>query len=222
MAGGRYLEDTTEGTLEKLFGTFVDQGVAGEAFVEEFEQDPIGPTTHDMRAGGGGARSLIVCCSLEFDEPAVHPLTQLMPEVLVLRRADASDPALPTLLSLMAAEVASRRVGAATVMARLADAVVTCMVRNWAETHAGNLKGWLAGARRADRPGAGGDPSPAGPSLVGRGAGGDRGLVAFSSLRRRRRSCLKVGSGSGSVRRVIEQALRGQTESIVNGVALQS
>ncbi|WP_200952957.1 MULTISPECIES: AraC family transcriptional regulator [unclassified Rhizobacter] len=117
--------------------------------LEEFEQDPIGPTTHNMRAGGGGARSLIVCCSLEFDEPAVHPLTQLMPAVLVLRRADASDPALPALLSLMAAEVASRRVGAATVMARLADAVVTCMVRSWAETHAEDLKGWMAGARDA-------------------------------------------------------------------------
>jgi AraC-like DNA-binding protein len=117
--------------------------------LEEFDQDLIGPTTHNMRAGGGGARSLIVCCSLEFDEPAVHPLTQLMAEVLVLRRADASDPALPALLSLMAAEVASQRVGAATVMARLADAVVTCMVRSWAETHTEDLKGWLAGARDA-------------------------------------------------------------------------
>jgi AraC-like DNA-binding protein len=117
--------------------------------LEEFEQDSTGPTTHNMRAGGGGARSLIVCCSLEFDEPAVHPLTQLMPAVLILRRADASDPALPALLSLMAAEVASRRVGAATVMARLADVVVTCMVRSWAETHAEELKGWLAGARDA-------------------------------------------------------------------------
>ena len=115
----------------------------------EFEQDLIGPTTHNMRAGGGGARSLIVCCSLGFDEPAVHPLTQLMPEMLVLRRTDASDPALPTVLSLMAVEVASQRVGAATMMARLADAVVTCIVRGWAETHAGDLKGWLAGARDA-------------------------------------------------------------------------
>lgn len=117
--------------------------------LEEFDQDLIGPTTHNMRCGGGGARSLIVCCSLEFDEPAVHPLTQLMPEVLLVRRAGASDPVLPTLLSLMAGEVASRRIGAATVMARLADAVVTCMVRGWAETHADDLKGWLAGARDA-------------------------------------------------------------------------
>jgi hypothetical protein len=93
--------------------------------LEEFDQDSIGPTTHNMRAGGGGARSLIVCCALEFDEPAVHPLTQLMPEVLVLRRADANDPALPTLLSLMAAEVAAQRVGAATMMARLADKKVS-------------------------------------------------------------------------------------------------
>ena len=117
--------------------------------LEEFDRDSIGPTTHNMRAGGGGARSLIVCCALEFDEPAVHPLTQLMPEVLVLRRADANDPALPMLLSLMAAEVAAQRVGAATMMARLADAAVTAMVRSWAETHAAELEGWLAGARDA-------------------------------------------------------------------------
>ncbi|MEM4987882.1 AraC family transcriptional regulator [Collimonas sp. H4R21] len=115
--------------------------------LQEFDQDTIGPTTHNMRAGGGGARALIVCCAVEFEEPAVHPLTELMPELVLLRSTDPADPALPTLLSLMAAEVAARRIGSATVMARLADAVVTHLVRAWAEAYDADPKGWLAGVR---------------------------------------------------------------------------
>lgn len=125
----------------------VDQPNTPARPLQEFDQDVIGPTTHNMRAGGGGARSLIVCCAVEFEEPAVHPLTDLMPELIVLRGTDPADPALPTLLALMATEVATRRIGSATVMARLADAVVTHLVRAWAEAHDADPKGWLAGVR---------------------------------------------------------------------------
>ncbi len=115
--------------------------------LQEFDQDIIGPTTHNMHAGGGGKRSLIVCCAVEFEEPAVHPLTELMPDVLVLRANDTTDPALPILLALMAEEVATRRIGSATVMARLADAVVTHLVRAWAEAYDTDPQGWLAAVR---------------------------------------------------------------------------
>lgn len=115
--------------------------------LQEFEQDATGPTTRNMRSGGHGPRTLIVCCAVEFEEPAVHPLTELMPELVVVRGTDPIDPALPTLLALMAAEVAARRIGSATVMARLADAVVTHLVRAWAEADEADASGWLAGVR---------------------------------------------------------------------------
>jgi AraC-like DNA-binding protein len=103
--------------------------------IDELAPEPLGAATYRLRTGGGGARSLVVCCTVAFDEPAVHPLLQSMPEVLLVRRADASDPALMLLLSLMADETGAQRMGSATVMARLADTVITHVVRAWVEAH---------------------------------------------------------------------------------------
>jgi AraC-like DNA-binding protein len=48
------------------------------------------------------------------------------------------------LLTLMASEVASQRIGSATIMTRLADIVMTQIVRAWIETRPTDLSGWLA------------------------------------------------------------------------------
>ena len=55
----------------------------------------------------------------------IHPLLELMPPVLLLQGSTAGDTMLPTLLHAMADEVMEQRVGAATVLARLADVVIT-------------------------------------------------------------------------------------------------
>jgi hypothetical protein len=67
----------------------------------------------------------------------VHPLLQLMPEVLLVRGAETPDPSLVMLLETMAAEIAAQRIGGATVMARLADTVITRVIRGWVETRSG-------------------------------------------------------------------------------------
>jgi AraC-like DNA-binding protein len=107
----------------------------------------IGNETYHLRAGGGGDRSLIVCCTIGFDGPTAHPLVQLLPEVLHVRRSDTSDSSLPALLEMMADEVVHPKIGSATIMARLADIVMTRIIRAWVETRPAELTGWLAAVK---------------------------------------------------------------------------
>lgn len=110
--------------------------------------ESIGDRTYAMRVpaprGGHGAETVLVCCSLGFAEPSVHPLLELMPSLILVRRGGQLDPMLPVLLDAIAQEVLARRIGAATVMTRLADIVITRVIRAWAESQADVTSGWLA------------------------------------------------------------------------------
>jgi hypothetical protein len=77
----------------------------------------------------------------------VHPLIELMPEVLHVRGGGSDDPSLLPLLEAMASEIGNQRLGAATVMTRLADIVITRVVRGWADSRTEDTTGWLAAIR---------------------------------------------------------------------------
>jgi AraC-like DNA-binding protein len=115
--------------------------------LRELGREQIGDATFSLRGGGTGRRTLLVCCGMAFEAPSLHPLLRMMPEVLHVPRGGAADPVLSTLLDTMAAEVREQRMGAATVMARLADIVVTRVVRSWVEARAADATGWLAAIR---------------------------------------------------------------------------
>ena len=117
------------------------------ASVDSLHSELIGDAVYRLSGGGGGKRTLLVCCTIGFEGPTAHPLLELLPNCLLVRKADQSDPSLPTLLDIMAREVSKTRIGAATVMARLADVVVTLIIRAWIETRRTDLQGWLAGVR---------------------------------------------------------------------------
>jgi AraC-like DNA-binding protein len=104
----------------------------------------VGNGTYRLAAGGGGARSLIVCCTIGFEGPAANPLLEMLPPVIHVRREELRDSYLATVLELMAEEVRTERIGAATIMARLADIILTHIVRTWVETRDADLTGWLA------------------------------------------------------------------------------
>jgi AraC-like DNA-binding protein len=104
----------------------------------------IGNGIYRLAAGGSGERARVVCCTIGFDGPTAHPLVELLPDVLHLRRAELSDPSLPSLLAMMAEEVQTPRIGSATIMARLADIAMTRIVRTWVESRPADLTGWLA------------------------------------------------------------------------------
>ncbi|MBC8103783.1 MAG: AraC family transcriptional regulator [Cytophagales bacterium] len=107
----------------------------------------IGDRTYRMSAGGGGRLSLLFCCSVKFEEPAIDPLLELMPTTLLVRSAARGDTALPLLLETMAEEVVSERVGSATVLTRLADVVIARILRAWVEAPRTETTGWLAAIR---------------------------------------------------------------------------
>ena len=115
--------------------------------IDEFPLEEVGENTYRLSAGGGGERTLLFCGSVSIDEPAVHPLLQLMPAALIVRGAATDDATLPVLLETMADEVLAQRIGAATVLARLADTVVARVVRAWAESQGESATGWLAAIR---------------------------------------------------------------------------
>jgi AraC-like DNA-binding protein len=110
----------------------------------EYPLEEIGDRTYRLAAGGGGLRTLMVCCSVSFQEPALHPLLELMPAALVVCGAASLDATLPVLLDTMASEVIAQRIGAATVMTRLADVVIARVIRAWVEAQCENTTGWLA------------------------------------------------------------------------------
>lgn len=107
----------------------------------------IGNATYRLTAGGGGERSLIVCCTIGFEGPTAHPLVQLLPEVLHVRAATAGDPSLPAILEMMADEVTQPKIGSATIMARFADIVMTRIIRAWVAARPDELTGWLAAVK---------------------------------------------------------------------------
>lgn len=115
--------------------------------IEDLGPERLGDFTYRLRTGGDGPRSLLVCCGVSFDEPTVHPLLELMPAVLIVRAKATHDPILVALLDAMANEVTNQRIGAATVMTRLADSVIAHLVRDWVESHPQNTSGWLAAVR---------------------------------------------------------------------------
>lgn len=115
--------------------------------LEDVKPALIGNGTYELRSGGGGPRSLIACCTIGFEGPTANPLLELLPPVMHIRYAEHSDTDLPNLLAMMAREADGQRIGSATVMARLADIVMTQVIRSWVETCSDDLTGWLAAVR---------------------------------------------------------------------------
>ena len=114
---------------------------------DENQYEHVGRNTYRMRDSGDGDIAELFCCRVIFKDPGLRPLLQLMPSVLLLRGAMERDPVLPVLLDTMAAEFTSGRMGSATVLSRLADVVITRIVRAWVEDHKDDTTGWLAAIR---------------------------------------------------------------------------
>jgi len=92
--------------------------------LEKIPLKETGESVYELEEGGDGSRTLLVCCTVSFEAPFIHPMLELMPPVLLVRATAAQDPSLTGLLDIMANEVSAKRVGTATVMTRLADAVI--------------------------------------------------------------------------------------------------
>jgi AraC-like DNA-binding protein len=158
LEGGCWLEVAPQPPLQLRTGDVVivphgaghqllsKPGVSAQP-LEAFSPVQLGDASYRLTGGRAGPRTRLVCCGIRFDEPAIHPLVSLMPEVLLVREELADTPALRVLLEAMGAEMRDQRLGAATVVTRLADIVVTQVLRAWVEERADRAQAWAAAMR---------------------------------------------------------------------------
>jgi AraC-like DNA-binding protein len=91
--------------------------------------------------GGGGAPTTIVCGSLSFDRPSVKPITQLLPDFILIKADQARTLALHNTMQGLASEMAEQVPGSEVVATRLAEVLFIQVLR--AHIPSERNKGWL-------------------------------------------------------------------------------
>jgi AraC-like DNA-binding protein len=101
-----------------------------------------------IRHGGGGNRTRIVCGFLGCDRLEGNPLIGALPPVLRFdTRRGASGAWIRSSLEFAAAEIAARRAGSETVLAKLSELLFVETLRNYVEELPEEQTGWLAGLK---------------------------------------------------------------------------
>ena len=105
----------------------------------------IGQNAALLCYGSDGAEALLICGGVRFAGPLAHPLLELLPRVLLLRREEleGADAWLDATLAMLGAEALSLRPGSVAVMTRLADILVLQTIRAWLERDENRRLGWL-------------------------------------------------------------------------------
>jgi AraC-like DNA-binding protein len=101
-----------------------------------------------IRHGGGGERTRIVCGFLGCDSFEGNPLAEALPPVLRFdtRRGNAAA-WMKSSLEFAADEIAARRAGSETVLAKLSELLFVEAVRRYVEGLPEEQTGWLAGLK---------------------------------------------------------------------------
>jgi AraC-like DNA-binding protein len=93
--------------------------------------------------GGGGAPTTIVCGSLSFDRASVRPITQLLPNFILMKADQARTLALHTTVQALASEMEEQAPGSEVVATRLAEVLVIQLLRAHIASGPEHNKGWL-------------------------------------------------------------------------------
>jgi AraC-like DNA-binding protein len=116
--------------------------------VHELPFETVGGRAMILRHGGNGARTVLACGGVRFEDPAANPLVALMPDVLHIRSTDCGHAQLlRQTLDAMATEALNPMPGGATVMTRLADILVIHAIRSWLDGTPDEQGGWLGALR---------------------------------------------------------------------------
>jgi AraC-like DNA-binding protein len=101
-----------------------------------------------IRAGGGGERTLFLCGEFEVEDPDDNPLFAQLPEHLVVRGAGGRASSwLQMTLGLLSLESTSCRPGQQAVLSRLIDMLLVQIIRSWIEQQGSTHTGWLGALR---------------------------------------------------------------------------
>jgi AraC-like DNA-binding protein len=93
--------------------------------------------------GGGGAPTTIVCGSLSFDRASLKPITQLLPNFILMKADQARTLALHNTVRALASEMAEQAPGSEVVATRLAEVLVIQLLRAHIASGPARNKGWL-------------------------------------------------------------------------------
>jgi AraC-like DNA-binding protein len=92
---------------------------------------------------GGGAPTTIVCGSLSFDRASLKPITQLLPNFILMKADQARTLALHNTVQSLASEMAEQAPGSEVVATRLAEVLVIQLLRAHIASGPERNKGWL-------------------------------------------------------------------------------
>ncbi len=118
--------------------------------IEDFETKVVCDNVYDMRCTRDGDATTLFSGSMNFNLDRLHPLLQMMPEVMRTCDLVGKEPSFSWLLDAMNREVEMDRVGAAGILARLADVLAASIIRSWVEFGCGDASGWIAAVRCKD------------------------------------------------------------------------
>ena len=93
--------------------------------------------------GGGGAPTTIVCGSLSFDRASLKPITQLLPNFILIRADQARTFALQNTMQALASEMADQVPGSEIVATRLAEVLFIQMLRAYISSEPERNHVWL-------------------------------------------------------------------------------
>src|ERR1700758_5254165 len=93
--------------------------------------------------GGGGAPTTIVCGSLSFDRASLRPITQLLPNFILMKADQARTLALHTTVQALASEMEEQAPGSEVVSSRLAEVLFIHVLRGYIASRPDRNKGWL-------------------------------------------------------------------------------
>ena len=101
-----------------------------------------------IRHGGGGEKARVVCGYLGCDRMDGNPLTSALPPIVRFDAREGSTAAwMKSSLEFAADEIAARRAGSGTVLAKLSELLFVEALRRYVEGLPGEQTGWLAGLK---------------------------------------------------------------------------
>ena len=93
--------------------------------------------------GGGGAPTTIVCGAMSFERARLKPITQLLPDFILIKADQAHTAALHNTMQALASEMAERAPGSEVVATRLAEVLFIQVLRAHIAAGPERNLGWL-------------------------------------------------------------------------------
>jgi AraC-like DNA-binding protein len=101
-----------------------------------------------LQHGGGGAQTLMTCCSFQFVNGDYNPLLAVLPPLIHIPSGhEQLDEWLEPTLKMLAYEARRQRPGSETLVARLIDIILVQAVRVWLDEQPHDRGGWLGALR---------------------------------------------------------------------------